>query len=219
MRVIGITQRVDLIASYGERRDALDQQWSLLLGELGWMAVPLPNHGDPAAVLRRLDLDGVLLSGGNDLCELPDASGTAPERDRFENGLIEAAVQAGRPVFGVCRGLQLIAARHGARLSRLAGHVATTHEITPTAAAIAAGWHPDPRLVNSYHGWGIRPEQLGGDLVPLALAADGSVEALAVRGSSITAIMWHPERGSRAAADAALLRACFEATSAATPQR
>lgn len=40
---IAVTQRVEWIEGYGERRDCLDQQWSVLLESLGIDVVPVPN--------------------------------------------------------------------------------------------------------------------------------------------------------------------------------
>ena len=48
--------------------------------------------------------------------------------------------------------------------------------------------------VNSFHEWGLRPEQLGKQLAALALADDGTVEALAHATRKVAGLMWHPER-------------------------
>ncbi len=42
MKKIGLTQRVEVVASYQERRDCLDQSWINLLLELGYTPIPLP---------------------------------------------------------------------------------------------------------------------------------------------------------------------------------
>ena len=63
MKRIGITQRVDFVSSYGERRDALDQQWYTLLLEIDALPVPLPNLPPDLIpeVIQSLKLDGVCL--------------------------------------------------------------------------------------------------------------------------------------------------------------
>ena len=43
MKRIGITQRVERIESYSETRDCLDQRWSDLVWQLGYIPIPLPN--------------------------------------------------------------------------------------------------------------------------------------------------------------------------------
>jgi hypothetical protein len=43
MKRLGITQRVENIHSYNERRDCLDQRWAALTFHLGYFPVPLSN--------------------------------------------------------------------------------------------------------------------------------------------------------------------------------
>ena len=52
MKRIGITQRVEVIEAYGERRDCLDQRWQEVASALNCMLLPLPNlPGDHIDVL------------------------------------------------------------------------------------------------------------------------------------------------------------------------
>src|ERR671917_1149347 len=60
-------------------------------------------------------LDGLLLSGGSDLDPgyygeepMPELGPTIPERDAFEIPLLELALRRGIPIFGICRGMQLL---------------------------------------------------------------------------------------------------------------
>ena len=64
--------------------------------------------------------------------------------------------------------------------------------------------------MNSYHDFGVRPEDLGADLRVAATSPDGWVEAVAHPRCPQWGIMWHPERAPADARDAALLRALFE---------
>ena len=41
---VAITQRVEVVASYGERRDCLDQAWTSLLAQAGCDLLPVPNN-------------------------------------------------------------------------------------------------------------------------------------------------------------------------------
>ena len=68
-------------------------------------------------------LDGLVLQGGNDIA--PQAYGEQPldaawagdaVRDRYEIELVQAFIRAGKPVFGICRGFQLINVMHGGSL-------------------------------------------------------------------------------------------------------
>ncbi|MBF0332833.1 MAG: gamma-glutamyl-gamma-aminobutyrate hydrolase family protein [Alphaproteobacteria bacterium] len=198
MRPVLVTQRVDLIPSRGERRDALDQRWTPLLAACGYLAVPVPNDAPAALGLAvRLDAAGILFSGGNDLAHL---GGDAPERDAVEAALLDFARSRLLPVLGVCRGMQFLLDRLGAVIEPVDGHVAVRHAVTCDARE----W-----IVNSYHGRAARsvPEPL----VALATSGDGVIEAFRHRQAAIGGIMWHPEREAPfAERDLAMLRGFFE---------
>jgi putative glutamine amidotransferase len=109
MKRIGLTQRVEVVPSYGERRDCLDQNWARFLLEAGLLPVPLSNAvSDVTAYVDALELDGVVLTGGNDPSSLSGARNTAPERDRFESLLVTHCRERKLPLIGVCRGMQVL---------------------------------------------------------------------------------------------------------------
>ncbi len=214
---IGLTQRVEVLPDRNERRDGLDQSWSKLLLQIGYTPVLLPNQPHHAqALIDAFGLSGVILTGGNDLAELPDAKSVAPERDAFERAVLDICSTRSLPVLGVCRGMQMLVSYHGGRLIQVEGHVRKSHPIIPRET-------PMPTLpraeVNSFHTFGVRPESLPGDLLPAGVAPDGSVEAVVHRQLPQWAIMWHPERpthpsGPRDERDVAMLRALFGGTHA-----
>lgn len=191
-RRIGVTQRVEEIPGYGERRDCLDQQWFVLLERLELDPVPIPNSlADPAAWLVRAELDGVVLSGGNDLVGLPNAARPAPERDRTERVVLEHGAAKALPVLAVCRGLQLINTFLGGWLSPVQGHVASRHLVEPLSDDPIFGSYGE---VNSFHAWGLPPDGLGPGLKATLRAEDGGIEAVCHERLPWIGIMWHPER-------------------------
>jgi N5-(cytidine 5'-diphosphoramidyl)-L-glutamine hydrolase len=192
LKRIGITQRVEYVQSYSERRDCLDQRWSAFVFELGCIPIPLPNVLTEIVptLLDELILDGIILSGGNSINSLnPNADDTAPERDAFEYALLDAALDRNLPVIGVCRGMEMINVYFGGKLSLIRGHVAVRHSIS----SIEAGYN-FPETVNSYHNWGISLDDLANELKPIAVENDNYVEAFKHTEKSLTGIMWHPER-------------------------
>lgn len=192
-RRIGITQRVEVVSAYGERRDCLDQKWFTLLEALDLIPVPIPNSlNDPSAYLEQSNLDGFILSGGNDLVELPGASNPAPERDALERLALGFAQDNHLPVLGVCRGMQMINTFLGGHLVKVKRHVARRHIITPVAGT---DLFLESKEVNSFHAWGITTSSISECLHPAAIAAeDGSVEAFCCQHLPWLGIMWHPER-------------------------
>lgn len=196
---LGITQRVEVVEEYDERRDCLDQRWAELVESMGHVPIPLPNLvDDPAAYLEGLAIDGLVLTGGNDLNHLADAENVAPERDEFETAALEYALDEELPVLAVCRGVQLLNVHFGGSIDRVEDHVARDHRVLFESEVDFA---PDePITVNSYHGYGIESEDVAEPLETIAVAEDGSVEGLAVPDRPIVGVMWHPERDSPSAA-------------------
>ena len=184
MKRIGITQRRDGVPNRAEVRDALDVNWAALLWDLGILPIPLCSDIENAqAYLQALDLDGFILSGGNDIGEMP-------KRDALESTILEYAKTHKRPVLGVCRGMQFINHIQGGSLIKVQGHVATMHErlMGEWAGELGVG------QVNSFHNYAITAETLGEDLIPLANTEDGVIEAIKHTDHPWLVIMWHPER-------------------------
>ena len=192
MKRLGITQRVEVIKKYDERRNGLDQRWSLFTNQLGYFPIPLANVQAELVpdYVEALNLDGLLLSGGNSIASVcPSAKDAAPERDIFELAIISEALNQGIPIIAVCRGMQILNIYMGGSLSPIEGHVAVRHTLLSTG-----GPHPLPETTNSYHKWSIAPDDLAEDLTPIATDEDGNIEAFQHIGKKLLGIMWHPER-------------------------
>ena len=180
MKRILVSQRVDVVESYMERRDALDQKWAELLWEAGCVGLPVPNHAPMLAeILKSLTVDGILLTGGNTPA---DYGGAAPERDTVDKLLISHAVNNKIPLLGVCRGMQSVVLYFGGTLHTVEEHIAVRHDISIS------------RNVNSYHKYA--PAKLPEDLIIVAQAIDNEIEYIKHKKLPISGIMWHPERES-----------------------
>jgi len=183
-----------------------------------------PSGWGPQDVADYVDvLDGLVLQGGADVdpaiygeAPSPRLGRCDPVRDRFELALIRAFVAAGKPVLGVCRGMQLINIAFGGTLYQdliEAGitdfsHVheaydAHRHRLRWCDGSWLADLHPgvsEPQ-VNSIHHQGVK--RLGDGLIIDAIADDGVVEALHHRDGFVVGVQWHPEFHD--ASDATLL--------------
>jgi gamma-glutamyl-gamma-aminobutyrate hydrolase PuuD len=191
--LIGITQRVFDRPDRGETWDCLDQRLAALVQALGHVPLPLSNAIENVAeYVREIGIGGVILSGGNDLATVPGGSDTSARRDQFEAALIECCSGRGLPVFGICRGLQMLNSHFGGTLANNRAHVAKPHIVVPLEGA-PIEW-PQPFTVNSFHGWTIPQAALAPQLTALATAEDGTIEAAAHVSLPILGVMWHPER-------------------------
>ena len=181
MKKIVFTQRVEIIDSYGERRDCADQNVAKFLYACGFLPIPIMNQ--PELVRLFWDYvkpDGILFAGGNDLAAY---GGNAPERDETERLLLDYALKADVPLFGICRGMQMIADYWGTKLEKVSGHIKTFHTINGNLSR---------KSVNSYHGMGIK--EVLSPLTAVARSSDGIVEAIKHKTHKVAGIMWHPER-------------------------
>jgi putative glutamine amidotransferase len=198
----------------------MNQRYLLALASVDALPVLLPLLTDDDDTLRGIydRLDGIFLAGGVDMD--PESyrearhglcGRTDPARDRVEIRLATWAAAEGKPVLGVCRGMQVLNVAAGGSLLQDcdAFHTeAIKHDYFPTAGhardylAHAVTLAPGSRLarllggpkamVNSMHHQGIRA--LGDGLVPTAFAPDGLIEGLEANGDAfLVGVQWHPE--------------------------
>lgn len=165
-------------------------------------------------------LDGLLFTGSPSNVEPHLYSGPAsapgtlhdPERDATTLLLIRAAVAAGVPVFGICRGFQEMNVAFGGSLHQKVHETGTfmdhrepenepvevqyspSHPLHVQPGGVLAGLGlPGEVRVNSIHGQGV--ERLAPGLRVEALAPDGLIESVSVEGARSFAlgVQWHPE--------------------------
>jgi gamma-glutamyl-gamma-aminobutyrate hydrolase PuuD len=160
-------------------------------------------------------LDALILQGGADID--PALYGEPsqhvvgpvdPVRDRFELQLLRGFAAAGKPVLGVCRGMQLINVAFGGALHqdlRLAGLEQLQHRVPDLydrhvheVELVDGGWLASiyrgttRARVNSIHHQGIK--RLGAGLEVVATSPDGVIEAIHHPGHEFLAgVQWHPE--------------------------
>lgn len=192
-----VSQRMLHLATLGETCDALDQRWQSFLAAAGIYPLLIPNTADLShPIIHNHGAKGILLTGGNSLSYL---NGDAPQRDTLELSLLKYAIEKNLPVFGVCRGMQLIQSYFKVPLKRIDGH------ITPIQTIFVNGI---PTQVNSYHEWGSTQSTV--ELRVWAIANDGVVKAIHHVIHPIVGIMWHPERNHVISqADISLFRSLF----------
>lgn len=185
--------------------------------QVGGLPVLLPNACGPDDAEEILaHVDGLLLSGGGDVdparwreAPHPRLGKVDAQRDALEIALLHEALRRDLPVFGICRGVQVMAVAHGGALWQdlpdqvgtgvghyQQGRAGYGHEVCLKADALLARvLHPDggpERLrVNSFHHQAARAY---GALRPVAWSDDGVVEGLEAPGATFAlGVQWHPE--------------------------
>lgn len=160
-------------------------------------------------------LDGLVLQGGADVS--PTTYGETPLRpewdgdrirDDYELGLLRGFIAAGKPVLGICRGLQLINVAFGGTLYQdIASQLGHGRHYDPEAydehfhdvelapgTPLAATYAQRSRgRVNSIHHQAVK-DLAGGFVVEARSVPDGVIEAMRWQGPSYVAgVQWHPE--------------------------
>ena len=199
----------------------------------GGVPVLLPPVPGVAAAVARLD--GLIISGGPDVEPTrygeeagPRTTVVRPGRDEAELALFRAALDAGKPVLGICRGMQLMNVALGGTLIQhlpdVVGHEGHSptpgamgeHAITVGESSCLAGIvGTGPAKVPTHHHQGIG--KLGTGLVPTAWADDGTIEAFEIDTGNhpfAVAVQWHPEAGAEDSLFRALVSAAGDARSA-----
>lgn len=182
----------------------------------GGLPVMLPVVEDQDIAIEYLTvIDGLLLSGGEDLCTtlygenpIKEVEMFCPHRDSFEINLFCAALEQEMPILGICRGLQLMNVALGGTLhqdiftqcSNALGHFPKKmpvdtlyHSITIEENSILFDIFKKEELrVNSYHHQAVK--DVAGSFRATALSADNVIEAIEHREKEfVMGVQWHPE--------------------------
>ena len=169
--------------------------------------------GDPTAqYCPQYDesFDALILCGGLDVQPsyynqpMAGTEEVDPKRDTAEVELIRAFLAAGKPIFGICRGCQLLNIYFGGTLIQ---HLDTTdehrinelgvyipHAATAEPGSILADIYGLQFNINSHHHQAI--DTLGNGFRVTTRAPEGVVEAIEHESLPIFAVQWHPEQMS-----------------------
>ena len=191
MKKIGITFRITNAENYEEKRDSLSHDWPIFLEKINAIPIWIPNSiTNLTQFLQEMDLDGIILSGGDNI-------GKTPIRDETEKSLIDFAIKKNIPIIGVCRGMQVLNEFFGGSTDILNNdtHVGNNHPVKINDKIISKLINSSEIIVNSFHRNIIRTNNLADELTPIVFSnIDDTIEAFVHEKFPIIGVMWHPER-------------------------
>lgn len=207
-----------ITGNWGEKGCELADGYVNSVIRAGGLPLVLPPNEDLSALTNALEhADGILLSGGADLNPLwmgedpiPQLGGINPKRDAQELLLVRLAFDRQIPMFGICRGMQVMAAAMGGRVfqdmaaqrpegsapllkhSQAAPRTEATHRIATVEGSLMEKLIGKETVVNSLHHQAVQTTGL--HFRPTAFAPDGIIEAMeSTEGKQLWAVQWHPE--------------------------
>ncbi len=152
--------------------------------------------------------DGLLLPGGGDVDpnrygqENTASAGIDPQRDGDEIALIHIFLETGRPILGICRGMQVLNVSLGGTLVQDVPHTEThkwqemtgdrVHAIAAEPDCFLRPLYGEKFAVNSAHHQAV--DRPGDALKVTARTLDGTPEALEWPEKRLYAVQFHPER-------------------------
>ncbi len=158
---------------YGAKRNILRS-----LAGLGCRVTVVPAAASADDILRH-DPDGVFLSNGPGD---PAATGV------YAAPAIQAIVETGKPVFGICLGHQILALALGARTQKMHhGHRGANHPVKDLATGKV-------EITSQNHGFVVDADSLPAGVEPTHVSLfDGTLEGIRVEGKPVFGVQYHPE--------------------------
>ena len=190
MKKIAITQRLIENTSYKETREVLDINYAKFINEAGYLPIALPYKVNFIEYFEEFNISGVLLTGGNDLNSI-NPSPLSKQRDKFEKELISYAVSNNIPIFGICRGLQVIAEYFGSTFKKVSGQVNIRHTLESSHDSFYIKQLNMINTVNSFHNFTV--DSLS-DQLKVSAVGNNIIKAIEHKKYKIFAQMWHSER-------------------------
>ena len=210
--IIGITSSVGNNSSV-----ALAAAYVNAIVRAGGTPIVLPNLTNKADIDCLVgSLDGLLVTGGGDIDPtrfneepLLGLGEVTPDRDTFELALVPKVIKADKPVFGICRGIQVLAIATGGSMyqdiySQIndrtllqhqqkaprghASHFVTVKDQTLLHQIVGS----ERMKVNSFHHQTVR--DVGKGFKVTANSSDGIIEAIeSTEHRFVLGVQWHPE--------------------------
>ena len=166
---------------------SLSKDWIDYASKIGLNLIPY-NYNFKKSKLDKIKIDGLILSGGNDLSILKENKANF-FRDSHELKILKYCLNNKIPILGICRGFQFISSYYKSKIYRCKKHVGTFHRIN----VMKSNYINSKKLhINSFHNFCIN--QLFKKFNIISIYNDKSIEIAEYPEKKILCFMFHPER-------------------------
>jgi len=200
----------------GHRQTFVYEDYVKSVESAGGIPIVLPVTTDEEIVKQLAEeIDGLLLTGGVDVNPLEygeepleQQGGISPERDKFEIALLKAVIDLKKPVFAICRGLQIMNIAYGGTLYQDLTYISKktlkhqqgsvnlgdeTHSVFVEKDSYLHDIFGEKVMTNSFHHQAVKEVAKGFKVT--AWSKDDIVEGIEKEGDcSVVGVQWHPER-------------------------
>lgn len=205
--IIGITTAHNTV----NNRFFVSNDYLFSIAENGGIPIFLPPCPIEDIKDQLASVDGLLFTGGGDINPLllgeepdPNIGESSLLRDKYELQLAKIALEQNIPILGVCRGMQVLAAASGGKITQDISKVSSlchiqvsprfeeTHSIDIVEnSTLHRVMGTNSAYVNSLHHQAV--ENPGNGFIISAKAKDGIIEAIESKKGFAIGVQWHAE--------------------------
>ncbi|WP_263785445.1 gamma-glutamyl-gamma-aminobutyrate hydrolase family protein [Salinibacter grassmerensis] len=203
---------IGITTSHADGTQRLDRRYTTAIEDAGGVPVLLPITESNRTVEETLGhIDGLVVPGGPAVTDgltgpLPEElDALDPRRAESDRRWIEACWQTGRPILGICYGMQRlnalsggtiygdVEAEHDGAQTHSQKRGAITHPVTLRSSSRLHRWvNTETLAVNTRHLQAIAT--VGDGFSVAATAPDGVIEAIEHESGRLFGVQFHPER-------------------------
>lgn len=223
--IIGMTSNImnlEFLPDLYHNYVSLNQSYTNVVGKLGGTPIIIPtteinmNEGiQQSKIIENYVnlIDGLILTGGDDISPhyygeviKTTASTASKEKDEIDLLLLKEAYKQGKPILGICRGMQMMNVAFGGSLCQDVSHCDVSvkrhlakgipysgaHQVIIKSESFLGDIFSEVEEINSLHHQAIN--KLAPKFEAIAWSEDGLIEGIESKEEPLlVGVQWHPE--------------------------